>query len=108
MVHKYDGGGKLPQMSKILSVNFSEHNVHGTDDGDNVSQHVVLANVVHEGKVEEAGGLDLAPVRLATSVGDKVDAKFTLWCLNGCVSGSSRYLKENNAGSANYRVCNSS
>ena len=95
-------------MSKILSVNFSEHNIHGTNDGDNVSQHVVLANVVHEGKVEEAGGLDLAPVRLGASVRDKVDSKFTLRCLNSCVGGSSRYLKENNAGSANYRVCNSS
>merc|ERR1712212_1013801 len=80
-------------MSKILSVNFSEHNIHGTNDGDNVSQHVVLANVVHEGKVEEAGGLDLAPVRLGASVRDKVDSKFTLRCLNSCVGGSSRYLE---------------
>ena len=83
-------------MSKILSVNFSEHNVHGTNDGNNVSQHVILADVVHEGKVEEAGGLDLAPVGLGASVRDKVDAEFSLWCLNGCVGGSSRYLKDNN------------
>ena len=87
--------GKLPQMSKILSVNFSEHNVHGTNDGNNVSQHVILADVVHEGKVEEAGGLDLAPIWLAASVRDEVDAKLSLWSLNGCVSGSSGYLNCN-------------
>ena len=55
-------------MSNFSSVNLSEHNVHCTNDGDNVSEHVVLADVVHEGEVEEAGGLDLASVRLAFSL----------------------------------------
>ena len=66
VVLKYDGDdGKLPhEMSNSSSINLSEHNVHCTNDGNNVSQHVVLADVVHEGEVEEARGLDLAPVRL--------------------------------------------
>ena len=49
-------------MSNFSSINLSEYNVHCANDGDNVSQHVVLADVVHEGEVEEARGLDLAPV----------------------------------------------
>ena len=90
--------GKLQQMSNFSSVHLSKYHIHCTNDGDNVCQHVVSANVVHEGEVEEAGGLDLAPIWLAASVRDEVDAKLSLWSLNGCVSGSSRYLKENNAG----------
>ena len=86
--------GKLPQMSGFSSVNLAKYNIHCTNDGNNVSQHVVSADVVHEGEVEEAGGLDLASVRLAASIRDKVDAKLTLWRLNGCVSGASRYLKD--------------
>merc|ERR1719180_425935 len=96
----YSGGSQVcwgwetkTQMSNFSSINLSEHNIHCTNDGNNVSQHVVLANVVHEGKVEEARGLDLAPVRLAASVRDKIDSKLSLRCLNGCVSGSSGYLE---------------
>ena len=81
-------------MSGFSSVNLTKYNVHCTNDGDNVGQHVVSADVVHEGEVKEARGLDLAPIRLAASIRDKVDAKLSLWCLNGCVSGSSRYLKD--------------
>ena len=87
--------GKLQQMSNFSSVHLSKYHIHCTNDGDNVCQHVVSANVVHEGEVEEAGGLDLAPIWLAASVRDEVDAKLSLWSLNGCVSGSSRYLNCN-------------
>ena len=86
--------GKLPQMSGFSSVNLAKYNIHCTNDGNNVSQHVVSADVVHEGEVEEARGLDLASVRLAASIRDKVDAKLALRRLNGCVSGASRYLKD--------------
>ena len=60
--------GKLPQMSMFLSIHLTKYNVHGTNDGDNVGQHVVPADVVHESEVEEPGRLDLAPIRLAASI----------------------------------------
>lgn len=47
-----EGGGGVG-----LSVHLTEHHVHGTDDGDDVSEHVVPADVVHEGQVQEPGGL---------------------------------------------------
>ena len=68
MVHKYDGLGKLPHMSMFSSIHLTKYNIHGTNDGNNVSQHVVPADVVHKGEVEESGGLDLASVRLAASI----------------------------------------
>ena len=55
-------------MSMFLSIHFTKYNIHGTNDGNNVSQHVVPADVVHEGEVEESRGLDLASVRLAASI----------------------------------------
>ena len=78
---------------KNLSVHLTEHNIHGANDGDNVGQHVVSADVVHQGEVEEARRLDLAPVGLAAPVRDQVDAKLALWCLDSCVGGSSRDLE---------------
>ena len=41
----------------------------------NVRQHVVLADVVGESQVEEAGGLDLAPEEPGGPVTDEVDAE---------------------------------
>ena len=84
--------GKLRER-KDLSVHLAEHDIHSTNDGDNVGQHVVSADVVHQGEVEEARRLDLAPVRLAAPVRDQVDAKLALWCLDSCVGGSSRDLR---------------
>ena len=84
--------GKLLQ--KDLSVNLTEHDIHGANDGDNVGQHVVSADVVHQGEVEEARRLDLASIGLAAPVRDQVDAKLALWCLDSCVGGSSRNLNE--------------
>ena len=84
--------GKLP-LRINLSVHLTEHNIHGTDDGDNVGQHVVSADVVHQGEVEEARRLDLASIGLAAPVRDQVDAKLALRCLDSCVGGSSRDLR---------------
>merc|ERR1719341_1029357 len=84
-------GGELPQVLSFSSVNLAKYNIHCANNGDDVGQHVVSAHVVHHGEVEEAWSLDLAPVRLAAPIGDEVDAKLALWCLDGCVSGSSRY-----------------
>ena len=54
---------------------------------------MVSADVVHQGEVEEARRLDLAPIGLAAPVRDQIDAKLALWCLDSCVGGSSRDLK---------------
>ena len=78
---------------KNLSIHLTEHNIHGANDGDNVGQHVVSADVVHQGEVEEARRLDLAPIGLAAPVRDQVDTKLALRCLDSCVGGSSRDLK---------------
>merc|ERR1711962_560574 len=78
---------------KNLSIHLTEHNIHGANDGDNVGQHVVSADVVHQGEMEEARRRDLAPVGLAAPVRDQVDAKLALRCLDSCVGGSSRDLE---------------
>merc|ERR1712012_977673 len=54
-----------------LSVDLSEDNVKCSNDRHNVSKHVVLANMVSQGQVEKAGGLDLAPVGPAGASTDR-------------------------------------
>ena len=44
-------------------------------DSNNVCQHVVLADVVGESQVEEAGGLDLAPEEPGGPVTHEVHAE---------------------------------
>merc|ERR1711976_391161 len=77
-------------VSFSLSVDLSEDNVKGANDRHNVSKHVVLANMVSQGQVEEAGGLDLAPVGPAGAVTDQVHAELPLGSLDGGVGGASR------------------
>ena len=43
------------------AIDFAEDDVERSDDGDNVGQHQVLADVVDQRQVGKAGGLDLAP-----------------------------------------------
>merc|ERR1719150_3148652 len=77
-----------PRYNWCLSVHFSEHHVQGSDDGHNVRQHVVLANMVGEGEVEEAGRLDLAPVWSGGSVRHQVHSELSLGRLDGSVGGA--------------------
>lgn len=44
--------------------------------------------MVGESQVEEAGGLDLAPVRPAGAVTHQIHAKLSLGSLDGCVGGA--------------------
>merc|ERR1712004_7931 len=73
-----------------LSVDFSEDNIKGSNDRHNVSKHVVLANMVSQGQVEEAGGLNLASVGPARAVTDQVHAELSLGGLDGGVGGAGR------------------
>ena len=76
-----------------LSVYFSKHNIKGSDNGHNVSQHVILANMVGQGQVKEAWGLDLASVWSGASVRHQVNSKLSLGCLNSSVGGTSWHSK---------------
>ena len=54
----------------------------------NVRQHVVLADVVGESQVDEAGGLDLAPVGPRGPINHEVYAELALGSLNSGVGGA--------------------
>ena len=74
-----------------LSVYFSEHNIKCSDDGHDVSQHVILADMIGQGQVEEARSLDLASVRSGAAIRHQVDSKLSLGSLNSSVGGTSRH-----------------
>ena len=64
-----------------------------TNNGHNVSKHVVLANMIDKGKMEESWSLDLTSVRFGGSIRDKIHSKLSLWCFNSSVGSSSRDLQ---------------
>ena len=49
------------------AIDFAEDDVERSDDGDDVGQHQVLADVVEKRQVGEAGGLNLAPATTKSS-----------------------------------------
>ena len=63
-------------------------------DSNNVRQHVVLADVVGESQVEEARGLDLAPVGPAGAVRHQVHSELSLGRLNSSVGRPGRHLRQ--------------
>ena len=54
---------------------------------------MVLANLVHQGEMKEAGSLDLTPVRSGGSIRHQVDTELSLGGLNSSVGGSGRDLE---------------
>lgn len=73
-----------------LSIDFAEHDVQCTNDGDNVGQHVILADNVECRQMRKAGRLDLAAVRLRGAVRHQVHTEFTFGRFDGGV-GSTRW-----------------
>ena len=63
-----------------------------TNNGHNISQHVVPANLVNKSQMEEARSLDLASVRLGGPIRDEVDSKLSLGSFNSSIGCSSRNL----------------
>ena len=57
-------------------------------DSNNIRQHVVLADVVGESQVDEAGGLDLAPVGPRGPITHEIYAELALGSLNSSVGGA--------------------
>ena len=53
---------------------------------------MVLANLVNEGEMKEAGSLDLTPVRSGGAVRHQVDSKLSLGGLDSSIGGSGRDL----------------
>ena len=50
-----------PVTKLTLAINLTKDDIEGSNDGNNISQHVLLTNMVNQGKVKEPGGLDLTP-----------------------------------------------
>lgn len=74
------------------TVDFAEHDVERADDGDDVGQEVVLADLLQGGEMGKAGRLDLAPVRAGAAVCHQVDAELPLGRFDGCVRRAGRHL----------------
>ena len=75
----------------FLPINLTKDNVQSADDGHDIGDHHVLAEVVYGGQMREARRLDLAPVGLAGAVGHEVDAELALRSLDGRVRGAGRH-----------------
>merc|ERR1719184_131577 len=78
------------KVSLGLSVHLPKHNIQSSNNSHNVSKHVVLADMIDQGKMEESWSLDLASVRSGRSIRDEIHSKLSLWCFNSSVGSSSR------------------
>jgi len=56
-----------------LTIDLSEHNIHGSDHGDNIGNKVTLGHEIQTGQMSETGGTDLAAVRTVASIRDEVN-----------------------------------
>src|SRR5690606_2041154 len=79
-------------LSMVLSVNLTEHDVHGADDGYRISNHVTLGNLVHGGEMHVTRCADLQAVRLVGAIGNCVDAELTLRMFNGRIGLARRHV----------------
>lgn len=56
----------------FLTIDLTEHNIHGSDHGDNIGNKVTLSHEIQSSQVGETGGTDLAAVRTVASVRNQV------------------------------------
>ena len=78
---------------RSLSIYFAEHDIHGTDDGDEIGDHVVLGDLVESGQVSETWRTNVTSVRATRTVRDQVDAHLAFRRLDGRVSGTWWHLE---------------
>jgi hypothetical protein len=71
------GGGDIVEHEltslKWLTIDLSEHNIHGSDHGDNIGNEVTLGHEIQSSQMGETGGTDLAAVRTVASIRDQVN-----------------------------------
>lgn len=60
-------------LGHCLTIDLTEHNIHGSDHGDNVGNKVALGHEIQSSQVGETRRTDLAAVRTVASIRDKVD-----------------------------------
>jgi hypothetical protein len=75
-------GSNHPTKSYCLTINFSKHDVAGSNDSDSIRQKVSLGHKVNTGQVGESRGPDLASVGFGCAVRDQVNTKLALGRLN--------------------------
>jgi hypothetical protein len=56
-----------------LTIDLSEHNIHGSDHGDNIGNEVTLGHEIQSSQMGETGGTDLAAVRTVASIRDEMN-----------------------------------
>ncbi|WPK23943.1 hypothetical protein PUMCH_001193 [Australozyma saopauloensis] len=72
-------------MSVSLTIDFSEHQIHGTDNGNSIGQQVTSSNVVKGTQVSKTRSSDLTSVWSLRAIRHDVNSHLTLRSLNGSV-----------------------
>lgn len=71
-----------------LSIDFSENEVHGSNYGHRIRQHMAPTDLIKAAQMGEAGGADLAPIWPFAAIADDKDAHLALGCFDGAVGFS--------------------
>jgi len=58
---------------RVLTIDLTEHNIHGSDHGDNIGNEVTLGHEIQSSQVGETRGTDLAAVRTVAAIRDQVN-----------------------------------
>lgn len=68
-----------------LSVDFSKHEIHGPDNGDDIRNEVMSHHEIGAGEMGEARGADTAPIWPIGTVRNQINGHFSFGCFDGCV-----------------------